>query len=65
MILIISFVIPLAFMNYFPSQVFLGRSDYIFSPALGYMTPIVGITLFLIALKFWNFGIRHYQSTGS
>jgi ABC-type uncharacterized transport system permease subunit len=35
------------------------------SPVLASVTPIVGMTLFLIALRVWKSQSRHYQSAGN
>lgn len=59
-------MIPFAFINFYPAQFFLGKNDFsIFHPVFQFLSPIVGVILFLISLKFWSFGINHYKSTGS
>jgi len=64
--IMLTFVLPYAFVNYYPATYFLHKvSDADFSPLLQYMAPAVGLVLIVIAVKFWNFGIRHYGSTGS
>ncbi len=62
---VLTFVVPYAFVNFYPARLFLNKTDGLFHPLLGYGTPIVGVILFLLAYKFWCFGIKHYQSTGS
>jgi ABC-2 type transport system permease protein len=61
-----TFVVPLACMNYLPASVILERPDAPLVPAiLLWMTPAVGGVFLVLALLFWNLGVRHYHSTGS
>jgi len=63
---LLTFIVPYAFVNFYPSIYFLNKSsDTLFHPILQYGTPIVGILLFLLAYKIWSIGIKHYESTGS
>ena len=63
---IFTIIIPYAFINFYPAQYFLKKQDFsIFHPAVQYMTPLVGIVLFLLAYQFWKFGVSQYSSTGS
>ena len=62
---LLTFVIPLGFISYYPAHSIIGRDDVIFSDILTTMTPVVGIIFFVIALGFWTIGLRHYKSTGS
>ena len=63
---LLTFVIPFAFVNFYPTQYFLDRKgDTLFHPILQYGTPVVGIVLFLLAYKFWTIGVNRYESTGS
>ena len=60
------FVIPLAFVNYFPLLAILGKTDVLhFPPWLQWVSPLVGILFFMISLLIWRFGVRHYRSTGN
>ncbi len=34
-------------------------------PWTGWLAPIVGVVVFLLARRVWDLGVRHYQSTGS
>lgn len=64
--IIITFILPYAFVNYYPAEYFLRKTDPpLFSSVLYYMTPIVGGVLFVISLGIWSIGIKHYTSTGS
>ncbi|MGH9157079.1 MAG: ABC transporter permease [Acidimicrobiales bacterium] len=46
------FVVPLAFVAYFPS-------------GLAWLSPVVAATMVLLAGRVWTTAIRHYRSTGS
>jgi ABC-2 type transport system permease protein len=64
-IFVTSFV-PVAFMNYYPALVLLGRV----SPGqpwawLSFISPLVGLALLGVASLIWRTGIRRYSSTGS
>lgn len=60
------FVVPLAFVNYFPALFLLGKPDPLGFPYwVSFLSPLVSLMLMIFSLLFWNFGIRHYQSTGS
>jgi ABC-2 type transport system permease protein len=62
--IILSFVIPVAFMNFYPALVLLNRpSDLPLPVAL--VTPSVGILAFVLSIVFWNWALSKYQSTGS
>ncbi len=62
---VLTFVVPYAFVNFYPAQHFLNKTDGLFHPVFAYGTPVVGLVLSILAYKFWCFGIKHYQSTGS
>ncbi len=61
------FVIPLATINYFPVHAILGRPDRALgSPLwLQFASPLVGLLFLIVCLQIWQFGVRHYRSTGS
>lgn len=57
-----TFVIPIAFITYYPSLFFL-RADNI--PVLSYLTPVLGIVFLYISYKIWMKGVDSYSGTGS
>ena len=65
--IILTFVLPFAFMNYFPATYFLEKADtgLHFNPAVGLLTPAIGLAWLGASYAFWLFGLRHYQGTGS
>jgi ABC-2 type transport system permease protein len=60
--IIFTFIIPIAFIAYYPSLVIL-RPDEI--PVLSWLSPIVGIAFFVLSYKLWMFGAKKYNGTGS
>ena len=63
---IMIYVMPFAFVNYFPAQYLLRKSDMAQYPEIFlYLTPAVGIGMYLLAYLFWRFSIRYYKSSGN
>ena len=63
---IFTFLIPAIFLNYYPALYFLDKSDPLGFPSFAFLfSPVVGLGTFALALAFWGYGIRHYQSTGT
>lgn len=61
-----TFVVPAIFLNYFPVLYILDKADPLHFPAFApFASPLVGLGTLLAALAFWQFGIQHYQSTGT
>jgi len=61
-----TFVIPAAFLNYYPALYILEIPDPLGLPEwVAFLAPAAGISLLAAAMAFWHFGINHYQSTGS
>ena len=64
--LIFTFLVPAIFMSYFPAVYILGKPDPLNAPGFtAFLAPIIGIAMLFLSLRFWQFGIRNYQSTGS
>ena len=60
------FVIPLACVNYFPMLAILNKADALDFPAwFQWVSPLTGILFLVVSLLVWQFGVRHYRSTGS
>lgn len=63
---IVTFLLPFAFMNYYPSLLLLGKWDKAGAwSLLPYASPFVALLLCGIAWAGWNWGLKQYQSTGS
>ncbi|AEE97661.1 ABC transporter permease [Mahella australiensis] len=64
--IMLTFVFPVAFINFYPSQYFLQKSDFLgFSPFFAHMTVVIGSILFVLGYMFFFVGVRNYKSTGS
>jgi ABC-2 type transport system permease protein len=62
----VTFVVPLAFVNYYPALYVLDRADPLGLPGwVRLLSPAVALLLGIIAWRAWAFGVRHYQSTGT
>jgi len=62
----LTFIFPIAFINFYPAHFFLDRSgEGLLHPALEMGTPIAGIIVLTISIFTWKAGVNHYQSTGS
>lgn len=60
------YVVPFAFVNYFPSQYLLRKEDMAGYPAICmYLTPVVGVGMYLASYGFWRYSIRFYKSSGN
>ncbi len=63
---LLTFVVPAAFVNYYPSLYILGRTDPFGVPGwVRFASPAVALVLVLIARAAWTNAVRHYRSTGS
>lgn len=61
-----TFVVPLAFVSYFPSLYLLDRPEARdFPDWLPFLSPLAALLMALVARLAWGFGVRHYRSTGS
>ena len=61
-----TFVIPLAFVNWYPSLYILGRSASSTLPQwLEFASPVAALVMVLVTMTSWRAGVRHYTSTGS
>ena len=62
-----TFLLPLAFVAYFPAAHLLDRRDegvIGIQPLFAYATPLVGLAVFAASLGFFDFALRHYRSSG-
>lgn len=63
---LLTFVVPLACVGYFSVVGILGKSDPLgSSAAFQALAPGVGFVFLFVSLGVWQFGVRHYTSTGS
>ncbi len=62
----LTYLVPLAFVNWYPSLYVLDRPDpYGFPEWLRYASPLAALALAAVAAVVWRTGVRHYESTGS
>lgn len=59
---IFTFLIPIGFMAYYPSLLFI-RPEQV--PVLTYLTPVFGVLFFYVSYRFWMRGAGQYSGTGS
>lgn len=62
---ILTFVLPFAFVNYLPALLLLGKSSENYAPFWGFFSMLIGVIFFTVCYKFWIFGLNHYKSAGS
>lgn len=64
--ILLIYVVPFAFVNYFPAQYLLRKEDMALYPELYmYMAPVVGIVIYVLAYGFWRISVKRYTSTGN
>ena len=61
-IFLLTFVVPLAFVNYYPISLFLGKGLYW---QFAYLSPVIGILFIFLTYSFWKYSLKHYSSTGT
>jgi ABC-2 type transport system permease protein len=62
----LTFLIPVAFVNWYPCLYLLGRPDPFGMPAwFALLSPVVSALTLTVAGLAWRTGVRHYTSTGS
>jgi ABC-2 type transport system permease protein len=55
-------IIPFGLASFYPSVRLLGRTVH---PEYAPLVPVVAVVFLTLAISVWNFGTRHYSSTGS
>ncbi|MFE5681110.1 ABC transporter permease [Streptomyces erythrochromogenes] len=62
----VTFIVPLAFVNWLPALYVLGRPDPLGLPGwVAFLSPLVAFAVFVPASLAWRAGVRSYRSTGS
>ncbi|MFB8399279.1 ABC transporter permease [Streptomyces yangpuensis] len=62
----VTFIVPLAFVNWLPALYVLGRPDPLGLPGwAAFLSPLVAFVVFVPASLAWRAGVRSYRSTGS
>lgn len=61
-----TYLVPAIFLIYYPALYILEKPDPLGLPSIAhFLAPIAGLGVLTISLVFWQFGMRHYQSTGT
>lgn len=59
---ILTWILPFAFVGVYPAAYFLGRSEwYVYA----FLTPVMGIVFFVLAVIVWNIGVTKYRGAGN
>ena len=58
--LVITAILPFAFVAYYPTMNYLGMNSKMI-----YIAPIIMVILWIIAIKVWNLALNKYRSTGT
>ena len=62
----VTFLVPLAFVNWLPALYILGREDPLGLPdVVAFLPPVVAVVCCVLAGLLWRLGLRAYRSTGS
>jgi ABC-2 type transport system permease protein len=63
---LVVFLVPVAFVAYFPGLYILGKEDELgFPRALQFVSPLIALVTFAAGGLLWRASVRHYRSTGS
>ena len=57
---LITYILPFSFVAYYPTMNYLGMDKYMI-----YLSPIIAIVLWIIAVNVWNWALKRYRSTGN
>jgi ABC-2 type transport system permease protein len=58
----LTWILPFAFVGFYPASYLLDKGDW---RIYAFITPIVGLAYFTLAVILWNRGIRHYRGAGN
>jgi ABC-2 type transport system permease protein len=60
-----TFLLPLAFVAYFPVEVILGIApEHGVMSVVVHWSPLAGVLLFMVARRVWAYSLRHYTTAG-
>ncbi len=63
--ILLTFIIPLAFVNFYPAHLFLNKSGAtLFHPLMIYGTFPIGVFMLMFAFYLWKKGMNAYESAG-
>ncbi|KQL41160.1 ABC transporter permease [Bacillus sp. FJAT-25509] len=59
---VLTWILPFAFVGVYPAAYFLRRSEwYVYS----FLTPVMGLVVFVISVLIWNQGVKKYKGAGN
>lgn len=61
----LTFVLPWAFINYYPTLLITEKNMTMYETVLGIIAPVIGILWFLLAIMVFRFGLKRYTGAGS
>ena len=59
---VLTWILPFAFVGVYPAAYFLGRSEWF---GYAFLTPLMGVIFFMIAVWLWNKGVKKYRGAGN
>jgi ABC-2 type transport system permease protein len=59
---VLTWVLPFAFVGVYPSAYFLGKEEWY---SFAFLTPVMGVVFFLVAIYLWNVGVTKYRGAGN
>lgn len=59
---VLTWVLPFAFVGVYPSAYFLKREEWY---GYAFLTPLIGIVFFTLAVVVWNVGVKRYRGAGN
>lgn len=59
---ILTWILPFAFVGVYPAAFFLGKVEWY---TYAFLTPIVGLLFFSLAIFLWNQGVKRYRGAGN
>lgn len=59
---ILTFILPFAFVGVYPAAYFLGKTEWY---RYAFLTPVVGLIVFITAVVIWNVGVKKYRGAGN
>ena len=60
-----TFVLPFGFISFYPASELLNKGNLEFPVAFSLLTPLIGVTMFVLATLLFRAGMKRYESAGS
>lgn len=62
--IVLTFVLPWAFINYYPTLIITGKDVTVYETVLGLAAPLAGVLWFLLAMGVFRLGLKRYTGAG-